>query len=115
VALGGFLWSSSDHHLAVIEFFAGPMLGTAARCGAVALVVGGITALTTFVIWRRTDPFTPRLSGAIVGLSGGLVGAAAVGLACPSAEAWHLGVGHGLSTLCLASAGWLVGGRFFAP
>jgi hypothetical protein len=99
----------------VHEFFAGATIAMAARCGLVALIVGGLSAIFTVAIWRRTDPFTPRFSGALAGLSGGLIGAAVVALACPSGEAWHLGVGHGLSTLCLASVGWLAGGRFFVP
>lgn len=84
-------------------------------CGIHALLCGVIAAVGMFLIWRRTDPFGPGLSGALVGVTAGLAGAVAVGVACPSTEAWHLWLGHGLVIAALALLGWVVGPRVLSP
>ena len=67
------------------------------------------------LLWRHTDPFSPGLSGALVGLLGGLAGAVGIGFACPNAEAWHMCIGHGLTLAAVGSLGWLLGRRLLAP
>jgi hypothetical protein len=109
------LWQASSERLPTAEFFAGAPLALAIRCGVVACAVGGLATVSIFLSWRGTDPFTPRLSGAIAGLAGGMVGAVVLGRACPSDEAWHIVLGHGLAVLLLAGAGSLAGRRLFVP
>lgn len=87
----------------------------AMHCGLHALLFGAIIAGGTLLIWRRTDPLSPGLSGALAGLVGGLAGAVAIGVACPSGETWHLWVGHGLTVVALIFFGWAAGRRLLAP
>lgn len=84
-------------------------------CGVHALIFGALAIVALFLVWRRSDPFSPRLSGAISGLAGGLVGAVALDMTCPHMEAWHLWTGHGLTLLMLVGAGWYAGRRWLAP
>ncbi|HVJ19745.1 MAG TPA: NrsF family protein [Polyangiaceae bacterium] len=87
----------------------------AVLCGLVSLVIGAIVAGGVMLCFRRTDPLTPGLSGAIVGLAGGLTSAVAIGVACPSSEAWHLWAAHGLALVALVLLGWGVGRRVLSP
>ena len=48
-------------------------------------------------------------------LLGGLAGATAIGIACPSGETWHLWLGHGAVISALAVVGWVSGRRWLAP
>ncbi len=90
-------------------------IGGAVACGAHSLLSGGLAAAGIFLLWRGTDPFTPGLTGALAGLVGGVSGAVAIGLACPSGEAWHLWLGHGLVVAILTASGWVAGRRWFSP
>ena len=110
----GYLALVSSSQLPLHEFLQAHV-GGAVGCGAHSLLSGGLAAAGIFLLWRGTDPFTPGLTGALAGLVGGVAGAVAVGLVCPSGEAWHLWVGHGLVVALLASLGWLVGQRWFSP
>lgn len=89
--------------------------GHAVACGLHALLFGAIVSGGTLLIWRRTDPLSPGLSGALAGLVGGLAGAVAIGVACPSGETWHLWVGHGLTVVALVLFGWAAGRRLLSP
>jgi hypothetical protein len=84
-------------------------------CGGHALLLGAVTSVGVFLTWRRTDPFNPGWSGALVGLVGGLAGALSVGLVCPDNDAWHLWLGHGLSVIALTLASATFGRRLLAP
>jgi hypothetical protein len=84
-------------------------------CGVHALIFGVLAIAALFVVWRRSDPFSPRLSGAVSGLAGGLVGAVALDMTCPHMEAWHLWLGHGLTLVMLVTLGWYAGRRWLAP
>lgn len=90
-------------------------LGSALRCGLLALAFGSLTSAVVLLAWRRTDPFNPGWSGALAGLMGGLSGALSVSLSCPGREAWHLWLGHSLSVIVLALAGAALGRRVFSP
>jgi hypothetical protein len=85
------------------------------RCGLHALLSGAIVSGGVMMLWRHTDPFTPGLSGALVGLFGGLCGAIALGVACPHGQSWHLWLGHGLAVALLTLGGWAVGRKWLAP
>jgi hypothetical protein len=84
-------------------------------CGVHTLLFGGAASFVLFLLWRRTDPFCPKLTGALTGLAGGLVGAVALDLVCVSNEGWHLWLGHGLTLLAFVFGGWLAGRRWIAP
>jgi hypothetical protein len=67
------------------------------------------------VAWRRTDPYSPGISGAIVGMVAGISSGAGMTVACPSHEAFHSCFAHGLVVFALAVAGFGVGRRLLAP
>ena len=99
---------------------AGDFFGTnqslhAVGCGMTSSIAGALGALGVLFAWKGTDPFTPGLSGALVGLTGGLAGAAGIGIVCPAAERWHLFVGHGVGIMAVVALGWYVGRRVLAP
>lgn len=87
----------------------------APTCGLFTLMFGAAAAGGTLLVWRRTDPLTPGLSGALAGLCGGLAAAAGIGVACPSHEAWHLWLAHGTTVLVFVGVGWFVGRKWLAP
>ena len=110
----GYLALLSSSQLAFHDFLR-DHVGGAAGCAAHSLLSGGLASAGIFLLWRGTDPFTPGLTGALAGLVGGVTGAVAIGLACPSGEAWHLWFGHGLVVAVLAAVGWVIGRRWFSP
>jgi hypothetical protein len=67
------------------------------------------------LLWRRTDPLTPGISGALLGLVGGMGSALGMGVACPSHETWHLCVSHGVVVASLVVLGAAAGRRVLAP
>jgi negative regulator of sigma F NrsF-like protein len=95
--------------------FSGHHAGWAIGCGAIAAFFGAIAAGSLWFVWRGTDPLTPGLSGALAGMTGGMVGASAMGCACAATETWHLWASHGLMLVGLSLVGWLVGRRWLAP
>lgn len=110
-----YLAFAAQHRLPVGEFLSHGHAGYAVGCGLHALLFSAIAAGGTLFVWRGTDPLTPGLSGALAGLVGGLGGAAAIGVACPSGETWHLWIGHGAIVIALMVGGWLFGRRWMAP
>jgi len=97
------------------QFSQGARAEHAVSCGLIALCFGAIVGGSVLLAWRRTNPVTPRLSGALAGLVGGVGGALAVGIGCPSHEAWHLWTAHGLIVLALGCMGFAAGRRLLAP
>jgi hypothetical protein len=111
-----YLWHAAGYSLPVSKFVSeGQHAKWAAGCGFVTFLFGAAASACLMLIWRRTDPITPRLSGAFAGLVGGLTGAVAAGCACPSQEGWHLWLAHGLTVVALVCAGGLFGRRWLAP
>lgn len=85
------------------------------NCGLYAGATGSVTVLLLMLAWRRTDPMSPGLTGAFLGLCGGVAAGLAAATVCPIHEAWHLYLGHGVAlALTVAGAGW-VGRRWLAP
>lgn len=80
----GYLVLSSSHSLSLTEFHSEGHAAQAAFCGLHTVVFSAIASAGVLFIWRRTDPLTPRLSGALAGLVGGLAGALAIGPAASS-------------------------------
>lgn len=97
------------------EFSQGARANHALVCGFVALCFGAIVGGSVLLAWRGTNPVTPRLSGTLAGLVGGVAGALAVGIGCPSHEAWHLWTAHGLIVLALGLLGFAAGRRLLSP
>jgi len=115
VAFFGYLAFAASGRVDFGTFSQGGHASHAVRCGFISLAIGALVAGGVMLCFRRTDPLTPGLSGAIVGLAGGLTSAVAVGIACPSSEAWHLWAAHGLVLVALVLLGWGVGRRVLSP
>lgn len=111
----GYLSYAAWSYVPFEEFSHGPRAAHAMGCGAIALGFGAIVGGSVLLAWRGTNPMTPRLSGALAGLVGGVGGALAVGIGCPSHEAWHLWTAHGLIVLALGLMGFGVGRRLLSP
>ncbi len=111
----GYLTLSAWSFVPFNQFSHGARAGHAMSCALVALVLGAVVSGGVLLAWRGTDPATPRLSGALAGLVGGVGGALAVGIGCPSHEAWHLWVSHGLVVIALGAVGFAAGRRLLAP
>jgi len=85
------------------------------RCGGVCFVVGAAMSSGVMLLWRGTDPLTPGLSGALLGLVGGMGAALGMGMFCPSHETWHVCVSHGVVLASLAVLGGAAGRRLLSP
>jgi hypothetical protein len=75
------------------------------RCLAVALECGIAPLAAFLVIWSRTQPANPRLTGVALGVAAGAVSWLLVDLWCPVGHAGHLLVGHVLPVVLLAGGG----------
>jgi hypothetical protein len=115
VAFFAYLSLTASGRLPFESFSHGAYWAHAVRCGALCLGIGAIVTGGVLLLWRRTDPMTPGISGALAGLTGGIGSALALGVACPSHEAWHLGFSHGLVVVALVILGGAVGRRLLTP
>lgn len=97
------------------QFLHGESLSHATVCMTHSLMSGVVGATALLYFWRRTDPFTPGLTGCALGLLGGAVGTMSVSLLCENGEGFHLTIGHGIALLILASLGLLLGKRWLTP
>jgi hypothetical protein len=111
----GYLAATASAKLPFETFSHGATASHAMGCGLVSLFFGALVSGGVLLMWRGTDPLTPGISGALVGLVGGIGGAVAMGIACPSHEAWHLGLSHGLGVIALVFLGGVVGRRLLSP
>jgi len=111
----GYLTYAAWSYVPFEEFRQGPRAWHAIGCGLVALGFGAIVGGCVLLAWRGTNPVTPRLSGTLAGFVGGIGGALAVGIGCPSHEAWHLWTAHGLIVLALGLMGFVAGRRLLSP
>jgi hypothetical protein len=89
--------------------------GPALVCAIRGLLIGLAGGGALFWLWRKTDPWTPRLSGALVGGASGAIAAATVSMMCGGVSAGHLAVGHWLVVPILAIMGALTARRVLAP
>ncbi len=97
------------------EFSHGAYAAHAVRCGAICFAVGAVMSGGVMLLWRRSDPLTPGISGAFLGLLGGMGSALGMGIACPSHEGWHVCVSHGVVVASLVVLGAAAGRRMLAP
>ncbi len=101
----GYLSYAAWSYVPFEQFSHGARASHALFCGLIALGFGAIVGGSVLLAWRGTNPITPRLSGTLAGFVGGVGGALAVGIGCPSHEAWHLWTAHGLIVLALGLLG----------
>jgi hypothetical protein len=85
------------------------------RCGLHGALIGGLCLVALLWPWRRTDPFSPGLLGALLGALSGLAGMLAVDAGCANSEGFHVLLGHGLGVLVLGLVGMALGRRFLPP
>ena len=111
----GYLTFSAWSFVPFEQFSHGARASHALSCGSVALFFGALVSGGVLLAWRGTDPLTPRLSGTLAGLIGGVGGALAVGIGCPSHEAWHLWVSARGYRARVGAMGCLAGRRLLAP
>jgi hypothetical protein len=112
----GYLFLLSDATLPWTDFLTLPASRhAAAACTALSVTIGSLCLVGTLFLWRRTDPFSPKLSGLIAGLAAGIMGASAAELMCPVKETWHLMIAHGAVIGLLSGAGYWLGRRFLSP
>ena len=95
--------------------FAAVEAGPAASCAAHAFFNGILCLGALLLLWKKTDPFSPGLTGALLGLVGGLGGALSVGMVCPREEGFHLVLGHGLAALAVCGMGFSAGRKWMTP
>ncbi|MES1184845.1 MAG: NrsF family protein [Myxococcales bacterium] len=115
LAFMGYLALVSTEHFSFAKFSHGYPAGHAIGCGLVALFFGALVAGGAMVAWRRTDPYSPGLSGAMIGMVGGLASGVGMTVACPSHEALHSCFAHGMVVFVLALLGFGFGRRMLAP
>lgn len=97
------------------EFLGGESLRRASACAGHSLVSGVVGCTALLFLWRRTDPFSPGLTGSLLALLGGAVGTTSVGLICENTEGLHLTVAHGVGLVVFAVVGLFVGKKWLSP
>jgi hypothetical protein len=115
VLFTGYLALLSTEHFAFAKFTEGYSGGHAIGCGGFALLMGALVAGGALFAWRRTDPYTPGLSGALIGVVAGLASGSGMSVACSSHEMLHACFAHGLIVFALAALGFGLGRRLLAP
>jgi hypothetical protein len=111
----GYLGLVSNEHFSFTKFSHGSAAGHAIGCGLVALFFGALIAGGALVAWRRTDPYNPGISGAMIGLVAGLASGSGMSIACSSHEVFHSCIAHGAVVFALSLAGFGLGRRLLAP
>lgn len=79
------------------------------RCLLVALASSVAPFASLLLVWRRTQPAHPRLTGLVLGTAAGAVGWLLVDLWCPVGHLEHLILGHLLPLAALAAVGAAAG------
>ncbi|HYJ09748.1 MAG TPA: NrsF family protein [Polyangiaceae bacterium] len=111
----GYLGLISTEWFPFSKFVAGYSGDHAIVCAGVALLFGALVAGGALFAWRRTDPYTPGISGALIGVVAGLATGSGMTVACGSHEAFHACFAHGLVVFALAALGFGFGRRMLSP
>ncbi len=112
--LVGLAWSARYFDLSD-EFLSDIGLKAAAACLTHSLLVGALSTIALIAIWRRSDPFAPGFTGALLGILGGLLGTLSTDLGCASTEGVHLTLSHGLVAVVLGVVGQMAGRKWLTP
>lgn len=105
----------AESFLSLQQFTEPGSLHRATACAAHSLMSGVLGATALLFVWRQTDPFSPGLTGAFLGLLGGALGTTSVNLACSNSEGLHLTLAHGISLIVFALFGVFVGRKWLSP
>lgn len=105
----------AESFLTFSEFSQSHSLSQAMTCAGHSLISGVIGAVALTLLWKRSDPFSPSLTGAFLGLFGGTLGTLSIGFLCKNHEGLHLTLGHGLSILLLTLVFSLIGRKWLSP
>jgi hypothetical protein len=105
----------STEHFAFHRFVEGYSGVHALGCGGLALLMGALIGGGALIAWRRTDPYTPGISGALIGVVAGLASGSGMSIACANHEAYHACFAHGLVVVALAVMGFGFGRRLLSP
>lgn len=117
LAIFGFtaLALQAEEFVTLAQFLEPAPMKAAATCARHSLLSGVVGASALLFIWRRTDPFSPGLTGSLLGLFGGISGTLSVGLLCGHGEGLHLTVSHGISLIALSVLGLIIGRKWLSP
>jgi hypothetical protein len=91
---------------------AGPSLH---RCLGAGALMAVLPLGVVLVLWRRTDPFTPRLTGALIGGWAGVVASASVTVSCACVDPHHVLFAHASALVASTLLGAILGRRVLAP
>jgi hypothetical protein len=80
-------------------------------CGDLSLIMGAVPVIALAIALRRGFVVGAARRGALLGVAGGLLGAAALGLHCSVTDGMHIAIGHGSPVIVLAVAAAFVLGR----
>ena len=97
------------------EFLSAVGMATARSCFLHSLGAGSLCTFLLLLVWRRSDPFAPASSGALLGMLGGLLGTLSTHLGCLSREGFHLTLAHGLAVVMLCGIGSFAGRKWMTP
>jgi hypothetical protein len=115
LALVGMLLARQSEAVPLSEFLSKSHVLAALKCAVHCLWTGGLYLAGLLFIWKRTDPFSPRLTGALMGVISGLLGNVGLSFLCSNLEVMHLFFGHGLAALVLGVVGQWSGPRVLSP
>jgi hypothetical protein len=73
-----------------------------------------VPLLVLLIVWRRVDPYTPRLTGGVLGAVAGLAGAVATCVACPHTTLIHVAIAH-VGTIAAGVVLGSLGSRWLRP
>lgn len=106
---------ASTEHFSFARFSEARFAGHALFCGLLAIFFGLLVTAGGLVAWRKTDPYSPGLSGALVGIVAGIASGSGMTFACASHETYHAIFAHGFIVFVLALAGFGLGRRLLSP
>jgi hypothetical protein len=115
LAAFGVLATQANTWISLGEFRTTEAQHSALVCARHSLLSGATGAAGLLWLWRRTDPYSPLLTGALLGMFGGVTGIVSVGLLCAEREGLHLTFGHGACLLVTIGVCSLAGKRWLQP
>lgn len=84
-------------------------------CGLHVALAGGLCLAALLWPWRKSDPFSPMLLGAVLGALAGYASMLSVDASCASTEGFHVILGHASAVAIFGVLGALLGRRWLSP